>query len=154
MHEAFTKNRSHYPMSHRHYTVRAQGLDHKQLMDNLANVCFKEKAYESSQLMKRYVIQFWLNNNLFGGKLLLIRVSVVLHYITWCVKKRPVEMNSFQLLRYTSHKQLSSKLQNSKNLEFQLVLWTNSFHILTAQSHRLLDSLGIRQVSLKSCLPS
>lgn len=63
-------------------------------------------------------------------------------------------MNSLQMLRHTSHKQLSSKLQNSKNLEFQLVLWTKSFHILTALGHCLLVSLGTRQVSLKSCLPS
>ena len=60
-------------------------------------------------------------------------------------------MNLLQLLRYTSHKQLSSKLQN---LEFQLVLRTNSFHILTALGHCLLVSLGVKQVSLKSCLPS
>ena len=87
-------------------------------------------------------------------KLLLMRVSVVLYYITWCVKKRPKEMNLLQLLRYTSHKQLSSKLQNSKNLEFQLVLRTNSFHILTALGHCLLVSSGVKQVSLKSCLPT
>ena len=43
----------------------------------------KKKAYESSQLMKSYVIQFWLNNNLFLGETTVDKglQSLALHYL-------------------------------------------------------------------------